>query len=126
MNQIMESEKNDVISGISLAEVDKQMIEFEINLFHPDIGMLIGISKNQKQKITDPTTIIGKKGEEVASIYYSILSLHSMSRRPNLTYQYLEKTLYTFNGKLHSELPKLLEIIQYIYDTYGESGKLLK
>ena len=116
MDQILAKEETDVISENTLVEVDEKMLEFEMNLFHPDMGMLIAISKNQKEKITDPTTFIGKKGQEVASKYASVLCLHSMSRRPDLTFPDLKNTLNTFSDKLTSELPKLLEIIEYIFE----------
>jgi len=101
------SSEIDVFCQLPVLDTLDKMFEFEINLFHPDMTMIVGVLKRQPEKITDVTNVIGSTGEEVTKIYLSLLML----RRPR-TAQEITTYLQVLGPKISSDLTNVDEILR--------------
>jgi hypothetical protein len=107
----------DLITGKLIKDVKQEMLEFEINLFHPQMNMLIGILIMDYDRLSDNQNFIGKQLDDVVDIYTSIMTLHTFSRFPDLELSWISDCLATFAPKLDSEPDKTDEILTFLFDS---------
>ena len=96
------------------------MLEFECNLSHPNMELILKLIVNDSNVLLDEKNIIGARGKETAKICQALLGLLIIKREKNYhSRESIKDCLNILQNHLHSDIQALEDLIYFIIDKKG-------